>query len=98
MVFLAYLSPYARPEGGLGQAMTEGVQGRAFIGATLSALGLAFLVFGPMGLVLLALGGGVVWLLSRFFHRKLGGITGDVLGAANEVLEVLALGGALLLF
>jgi adenosylcobinamide-GDP ribazoletransferase len=96
MVFLAYLSPYARPEGGLGQAMTEGLQGRAFIGATLSALGLAFLIFGPAGLVLLALGGAAVWLLSRYFHRKLGGITGDVLGAANEVLEVLALGGALL--
>lgn len=96
MVLLAYLSPYARAEGGLGQAMTEEVRGSAVLGATVSALGLALLVSGLDGLVLLALGGAAVWLLSRYFQRKLGGITGDVLGAANEVLEVLALGGALL--
>jgi adenosylcobinamide-GDP ribazoletransferase len=96
MVFLAYLSPYARPEGGLGQAMTSGVSGRVLLGATLSALVLAFLAGWLGGLLLLVLAAGVVWLLSLYFQKRLGGITGDVLGAANEVLEILVLLGLLL--
>ena len=35
MVYLAYLSDYARPEGGLGQAMTTGVSPRVVAGASL---------------------------------------------------------------
>jgi len=96
MVFLAYLSPYARPEGGLGQAMTTGVSGRVLLGATLSALVLALLATGGSGLLLLAAAAAAVWLVSIFFQKKLGGVTGDVLGAANEILEILALMGLLL--
>jgi len=97
MVFLAYLSPYARPEGGLGQAMTTGVSPGVLSGATISALGLAFLTGGVQGLIILAGAAVAVWLASLYFRKKLGGVTGDVLGAANELLEVLVLGGALLL-
>ncbi len=97
MVFLAYLSPYARPEGGLGQAMATGVSGHVLAGAFLSALGLSFLTAGVQGLLILAGAAVAVWLGSRYLEEKLGGVTGDVLGAANELLEVLVLGGALLL-
>jgi len=93
---LAYLS-YARPEGGLGQAMTTGVSFKTLAGATLSALGLAWLAAGGPGLLILVGAGLAVWLASYYFQKKLGGITGDALGATNEVLEVLALGGSLLL-
>lgn len=96
MVFLAYLSPYARAEGGLGQAMTAGVTGRVFLGASLSALVLALLTTRFSGLLLLAAAAVAVWLLSVYFQKKLGGVTGDVLGAANEVLEILVLMGLLL--
>lgn len=97
MVLLAYLSPYARPEGGLGQAMVNGVDVRVLTGATLSALALSFLAAGVRGLVLLAGAGVAVWLGSYYFRKKLGGVTGDVLGATNEALEVLVLGGSFLL-
>jgi adenosylcobinamide-GDP ribazoletransferase len=97
MVLLAYLSPYARKEGGLGQAMTLGVTGPIVLGATLGAAALALLAAGLAGLVLLAGAGVAVALMKIYFNKKLGGITGDVLGAANEVLEILTLGGALLL-
>lgn len=97
MVYLAYLSDYARPEGGLGQAMTTGVSPRVAAGASFSAVVLAMLLFGYKGIVLWAGAGALVWLGSRYFRKVLGGVTGDVLGAANEILEVAVLGGALLL-
>jgi adenosylcobinamide-GDP ribazoletransferase len=95
MVFLARLSPYAR-EGGLGQAMTTGVSSRVLAGATVSAAALAFALLGLRGLLLLAAAGALTWLASLYFRHKLGGVTGDVLGAANEAVEVLVLGGGLL--
>ena len=95
MVCLAYLSPYARPERGLGEAMTS-VSRRTAAGAGLSALGLAVLLLRVEGLLLWAGAGVLIWLLSRYFKKTLGGVTGDVLGAANEVVEVAVLVGALL--
>jgi adenosylcobinamide-GDP ribazoletransferase len=97
MVLLAYLSPYARPEGGLGQAMTAGVSRRVVTGASLSAGAWSLIILGFKGLALFGVAGLMVWLGSLYFQKRLGGITGDVLGATNEALEILVLAGALLL-
>lgn len=97
LVLLAGLAPYARPGGGLGKAMTEGANPGLLAGATISALVLSFLAAGYPGVISLGLAGLVVWGLSRYFRRRLGGVTGDVYGAANEILETLVLGMTVLL-
>jgi adenosylcobinamide-GDP ribazoletransferase len=97
MTFLAFLAPYARPEGGLGQAMTQGLSHRILAGSTVGALVLAVAAAGVQGLLLLLAAGVAVWLASHYFKRLLGGVTGDVLGASNELLEILVLVGSLLL-
>ena len=56
-VLLATTAPYARPGGGLGQAITEGITPRLVIGATVSTLVLCLLVWGLAGLAVLATGG-----------------------------------------
>lgn len=91
MVQLTYRAPYARREGGLGLAFKENVKQREIAIATLTSLALSLFLF--------RFWGGMVWLgvgvftliVQSFFTRKIGGITGDVLGAANETNEVLTL-------
>jgi adenosylcobinamide-GDP ribazoletransferase len=91
MVLLAFLAPYARPEGGLGQAMVAGMNPGLLVWATASAVVLVLGMGRLPGLAALAAGGAAAWLLSLYFSRRLGGITGDTLGAANEILECLTL-------
>jgi adenosylcobinamide-GDP ribazoletransferase len=91
IVVLTGLAPYARPGGGLGQAMTGGATPGLITGSTLVALLFSFLAGGYTGPISLVLAALVVWA-SRYFRRRLGGVTGDVYGAVNEILETLVLG------
>jgi adenosylcobinamide-GDP ribazoletransferase len=96
LVLLAGLAPYARPGGGLGQAVTEGASTPLIAGATASTFILSFLAGGLPGVVIFGLAGLAVWGLSWYFRRALGGITGDVYGAVCEILETLVLAGLVL--
>lgn len=88
MVFAAFKSTYARPEGGLGKPFLESMTrkqplvsaGFACVMALLISPGLMVLYF-PVVVLCAA--------LSRSLcHRWLGGVTGDVLGATNEITEI----------
>jgi adenosylcobinamide-GDP ribazoletransferase len=92
IVVLTGLAPYARSGGGLGQAMTEGATPSLITGSTLAALLFSFLAGGYRGPISLVLAALVVWGASRYFRRHLGGVTGDVYGAMNEILETFVLG------
>ena len=91
MVQLTYRAPYGRREGGLGLPFKENLKKREMVIATVTSLAVSFFVWRFWG-ALLWLGVGISTLLFQsFFEKKIGGITGDILGAANETNEVLAL-------
>ena len=93
MVLMAYVGPFARKTG-QGRAFVESMHLRALTAATGTAIVGVGLLMGLKGLVILCLVGVVAILSTLYFRRRLGGITGDTLGALNEVSELLLLIGA----
>ena len=93
MVVLGTTLPYARQTGGTGAPFVQHARPSSLIGATALSLSGCWVVWRGRGLVLL----GVTLLSSvlfrAVFRRALGGITGDALGAAGELTEVLVLCG-----
>ena len=98
MVQLACFSPYARASGGVAQPFVQGIRGQHFSGALVLTLALVLGFGGWRGLVLGLLVGLVTLAYQVYFRRRLGGITGDVLGASNELNETLVLLVATLLY
>jgi adenosylcobinamide-GDP ribazoletransferase len=88
---LGWALPYARPEGGSGAAFTAGAGeiSRA-LGAGLG-VGLAVAVLGSRGLVLVGAAALAAAVIGFVAQRRLGGFTGDVLGAATELATTAAL-------
>ncbi|MGH7830796.1 MAG: adenosylcobinamide-GDP ribazoletransferase [Candidatus Binatia bacterium] len=88
MVVLAYGSQPAHA--GLGQIMVENVRGRHLLFATLFTLAGVTVFAGRVGLWI-AFWVSLVALLGRsYFHRRLGGVTGDTFGAVAEITEALS--------
>lgn len=59
--------------------------------------GLAWLAVGPVSLILMALGLGATVLMAALARAKIGGQTGDILGATQQVVEIVTLLGLLTL-
>lgn len=89
-VYLAWKSPYARAEGGLGSPYTQHLRQSAVTTALVSSAGLC-LLGGWRGFVAWAVVFGYVALLKGWMRRRLGGVTGDILGFSVETGEILAL-------
>lgn len=91
MVLAAARGTYARPEGGLGKPFLQHMRHRDWLGASALALALAVPAVGAPALLYFALTLVVVAAVRYLSSRTLGGITGDVLGATNEISEIVLL-------
>ncbi|WP_303721299.1 adenosylcobinamide-GDP ribazoletransferase [Malonomonas rubra] len=90
-VFLARCSSYVRAEGGTGSVFVEHVGAAELLRASLTLLLAALVLFQFNGFWLAVLLLLFAVLLMYYFERRLGGVTGDILGAATEMSEVFAL-------
>ncbi len=93
-LFLARAFQPATAGRGSGSAFMKAVTLRSVsIGALVVGVAAALILW-PCGLLAAGIGIGLAWALGRFLSRRLGGLTGDGLGAAVEVGEM----GVLLAF
>jgi len=86
---LARSLPYARKqEGGLGAALTDHVGPGELLGATVLAAAISIALVGPRAA---AYYGGatvaVIWGVGATCKERIGGVTGDTMGAASELAE-----------
>ncbi len=82
---------YIRAEGGTGEVFVDHVGEREMIVASVTLLLAGLVLFGMESIFLIFLLGLATMVLMRYFNARLGGVTGDVLGAATEIVEVLSL-------
>jgi adenosylcobinamide-GDP ribazoletransferase len=94
---LAWLLPYARPGEGSGRLLAGRVGAASVAAGTALALLVATPTAGPQALVLLATAAAVTALIGALSRRRLGGVTGDVMGAAIELSATAALVAAVAL-
>jgi adenosylcobinamide-GDP ribazoletransferase len=84
--------PYARAEGGLARPFTAHLSRREIVPATGCLVAAFAILFGGTAAAAAVLAMGIMlWLLILLFRRQCGGITGDMLGATNELTELLVL-------
>lgn len=89
MVVGAYGASYARAEGGLAAPFLAHLSAKHILGATVVILCLMVWSFGVVPAMTALLIGGLLSRLATIFCCHLfGGVTGDTLGATNELTEV----------
>ncbi|MGH7766469.1 MAG: adenosylcobinamide-GDP ribazoletransferase, partial [Candidatus Binatia bacterium] len=89
MVLLGYRSKAAKA--GLGSILIAHLRGKQIFFATVVALTLAAGFLGITGIAIM-IGIAVFTIICKsFFHRRLGGVTGDIFGAVGELSETSAL-------
>jgi adenosylcobinamide-GDP ribazoletransferase len=85
MVLLAFRSKAAKA--GLGSNLIEHLQTKHFLLATLVTLLLVAAIWRRNGIVMMAWVAVFTTASKSYFHRRLGGITGDTFGAVGELSE-----------
>ncbi len=90
MSYAVTVFPYARSEG-LGSLFKIYSGTKELVFATIIALAVAYFTVGASGFLLLAITAAVVFFTGKKISFVLGGLTGDVYGFINELLEVFLL-------
>lgn len=96
LVFSMFVFSYAREEG-KARVFMEGMNPRIFFSATLISLICSILLMKWAGLAVFIMAVTFTFLVGRFIAGKIGGMTGDTLGAINELAEVFVLINILIL-
>jgi len=88
MVIAAFIGKPARLKNSMGKLFMDYVGWRelAFASLTMSVIGI--LLFRLYFLHLVIIGIGIVLLILKYCQKRIGGISGDILGAINEIVEV----------
>lgn len=90
ITYAIYVYPYKEGPG-IGRTFKEGTSLAAFTAATVTALGISVASLREIGLMAMLAG----WLgtvaVASFVLKRIRGLTGDVYGAINEVVEALVL-------
>ncbi|MFH0856198.1 MAG: adenosylcobinamide-GDP ribazoletransferase [Candidatus Omnitrophota bacterium] len=90
MVFSLSNFAYARKEGKARAYMRESNPG-VFFRATAITLAVVLLSLPFKGLLIWAIVAAATYLINRFISKKIGGLTGDTIGATSEISETLVL-------
>ncbi|MFH1504429.1 MAG: adenosylcobinamide-GDP ribazoletransferase [Candidatus Omnitrophota bacterium] len=88
--FSCYLSNYAREEG-KAKVFIENANKKEIIGGAVFTLPALLALLGTKGIPIFILAAIVIFLFVQYSKKKIGGITGDTLGAVNEIGEVIFL-------
>lgn len=86
-VLLAVSLPYARPGGGKALAFVEQARPIHFVLALIWSSAFCAAVAGWTGVILLLQGLVIAVMLRLWMKHNFGGVTGDLLGTSNEVIE-----------
>lgn len=90
VVLSAFLFSYARQEG-KAKAFINAINPKIFIISTLFAVLFTYAIWQLKALLVMLIIAGWVYLSGKFISKKLGGITGDTLGATIEISEIIIL-------
>jgi adenosylcobinamide-GDP ribazoletransferase len=90
LVELVTTMPYARSGDGMARPFIENATGSQRGVSFMIALALS-LLFGPIGAALLVVAWMITLIYKAYCRRNFGGVTGDLLGAANELIEIVLL-------
>lgn len=92
MVISAHSFSYVPGKSGVGRLVTDRREPSALVVALVSGFAVAALLFGfQQGLLLTAATAAVAWFANLWIVRRLGGITGDTMGAVNELTSLILL-------
>jgi adenosylcobinamide-GDP ribazoletransferase len=87
-VALLFGHPYVRTDPSKASPFGNAVTLKEAVLALISPVLLSFLLLGNKSVLTLIVAAAGTWAAGRYFQKKIGGITGDCLGAANQLIEL----------
>jgi len=91
MVIATFIGKPARSKNSMGKLFMDYISWREVIFASLTIAVIGILLFKLYFLLPLIIAIGIVLLILKYCQNKIGGISGDILGAINEIVEVFVL-------